>query len=96
MPPGVGLDSKIVHEYPKRAKSFAVARPAGPAPMMAIFSVYFSLVVFFVSSEKLSPRNRFSHAIAIGASVLVLRHFVSHGCVQIRPHDEGSGFLSLI
>jgi hypothetical protein len=62
--------------------------------MTAIFSGYFSVKFFLVSSEKLSPRNRLSQAIAIGDSMLFRLHFVSQGWVQMRPHAEGKGFLS--
>jgi hypothetical protein len=38
MPPGMDRASKIVGRKPFKARKYPAVKPAGPAPMMAIFS----------------------------------------------------------
>jgi len=99
IPPGTLAASKIVTAYPSSAKSCAADMPAGPDPMIAIFSGRvtrgFSAKTstgFRDSGPCRSVTNRFNARIEIGKSNCPRRHADSHGCPHTRPQIDAKGF----
>ena len=97
MPPKTGNASKMVTWWPRRAKSWAAASPAGPEPTTATLCPVDSLgCALYPPFLDPSAANRFSAAIAMGSSTWPRLQAASHGWVQIRPHTPGKGFSFLI
>ena len=96
MPPGLGLASKMVTAWPRRASSQAVLRPEGPAPTTATFLPVLSARsgsgAALPEARSWSATKRFrAQMLTASSTSLPRRQACSQGWSQIRPITPGKG-----